>query len=75
MYGNGVIKYRYLLEIWCEGELIHQRPLKQKIIKWNQSKHCNSLIFLLHKDDGGVDENTNKHFINILSMNEATKLT
>ena len=31
-------EYRYLLEVWNEGELIYQEALKQKVVRWNMSR-------------------------------------
>ena len=41
----------FLFELWFEGELLYQKPLKNKVRAWNQTRQDSSIIFLLDKED------------------------
>ena len=58
-----LIKGNFLLEIWSEGILLFQRPLKKEVRAWNVSRQANSLIYLLDPEDDKAG------FIHVVSLN------
>jgi len=73
-YGDGSTKCNYLFEVWSQGELLFQRPLKNKIRVWNTSRQNNSIIYVLHPEDEELDEG-GKSYIHIVSLNKACSMT
>ena len=55
----------YLLEVWSDGELLYQRPLKKKVRVLNATRQANSIIYMLDPEDEVMEGN----FIHIVSLN------
>ena len=63
-----MLRGNYLFELWYEGELLYQKPLKNKVRAWNQTRQDSSIVFLLDKED----EEEEGSFIHIVSLNNTS---
>ena len=54
-----------MLEVWSDGELLYQRPLKKKVRVLNATRQANSIIYMLDPEDEVMEGN----FIHIVSLN------
>ena len=64
---------RYLFEVWRDGELLYQRALKQKIVRWNMSRQNDSIIYLLNPEDEELEPN-GCYFIHIVCLNLSNEM-
>ena len=55
----------YLFEVWCEGELLFQRALKNPVRAFNCMRQANSVIYVLDSED----EHMAGNFIHLLNLN------
>lgn len=62
---------KYILEVWCSGNLLFQRVLKMPPRAWGCSRHKNTIIYLLDPED---EQNEQDDIIHLMHLGEACQL-